>query len=126
MLKVYVTAITVNLSLEAGQWIGKNDLIVKFLKGAWRLNPPRPQTVPSWDLSIVLRALRGTLFQPLGLADFWPLSLKMALHLALQTLSVSASCLEFGPNDCKIFLRPKHGYAPKMLSTPFRAQVLTQ
>ncbi|XP_016362283.1 taste receptor type 1 member 1-like [Sinocyclocheilus anshuiensis] len=58
-LKVYVAAIAVNHSLEAGQSIGKNDLIVKFLKGARRLNPPRPQTVPFWDLSIVLRAQRG-------------------------------------------------------------------
>ncbi len=59
-LKVYVAAITANHSLEAGHSIGKNDLIVKFLKGAQRLNPPRPQTVPIWDLSIVLRALQGS------------------------------------------------------------------
>ncbi len=69
-----VAAITVNLSLEAGQSIGKNDLIVKFLKGAWRLNPPRPQTVPSWDLSIVLllRVLlyEGSMSDPLSAAWF--------------------------------------------------------
>ncbi len=57
-LKVYVTAIVANHSLGAGQSIGKNDLIVRFLKGVRRLNPPR--TVLSWDLSIVLRALRGS------------------------------------------------------------------
>ncbi len=121
-----------NHSLEAGQSIGRNDLIVKFLKGARRLNPPRPQTVPSWDLSIVLRALRGPPFELLSLADLRPLSLKTALLLALvsvkrvgdlQVLSISASCLEFGPNDCKVVLKPRHGYVPKVLSTPFRAQV---
>lgn len=30
----------------------------------------------------------------------------------LQALSASASCLEFG-NDCKVVLRPRHGYVPK-------------
>ncbi len=40
----------------------------------------------------------------------------------LQALSISASCLEFGPNDCKVILKPRHGYVPKVLSTLFRAQ----
>ncbi len=60
--------------------------------------------------------------------------LKTALLLALalvrckvdlQALSVSPSCLELGPNDSKIVLKPRHGYIPKVLSTPFRAQVIT-
>lgn len=34
-----------------------------------------------------------------------------------------ASCLDFGPNDCRVILKPRHGYVPKVLSTPFRAQV---
>ncbi len=38
----------------------------------------------------------------------------------LQVLSVSASCLGFGPNDCEVVLKPRHGYVPKVLSTPFR------
>lgn len=33
--------------------------------------------------------------------------------------------LEFGPNDCKVVLKPRCGYVPKELSTPFRAQVIT-
>ncbi len=41
----------------------------------------------------------------------------------LQALSVSASCLEF--NDCKIVLQPCSGYVPKVLTTPFRAQVIS-
>lgn len=60
-------------------------------------------------------------------------SLKTALLLALasvkrvgdlQVLSVSASCPEFGPNDYKVVLKPRLGYVPKVLSTPFRAQVI--
>ncbi len=61
-------------------------------------------------------------------------SLKTALLLALasvkrvgdlQALSISPACLEFGPNDSKVVLKPRHGYVPKVLSTPFRAQVIT-
>ncbi len=43
----------------------------------------------------------------------------------LQALSVSPSCLEFGPKDSKIVLKPSYGCIPKVLSTPFRAQVIT-
>ncbi len=43
----------------------------------------------------------------------------------LQALSVSPNCLEFGPGDSKVVLKPRHGYIPKVLFTPFRAQVIT-
>ncbi len=66
---------------------GKNDLIVKFLKGARRQNPPCPQTMPSWDLSIVLRdPLKGPPSESLISADMRPLSLKMDLLLALASV----------------------------------------
>ncbi len=60
--------------------------------------------------------------------------LKTALLLALasvnhmgdlQALPVSPSCLEFGPNNSKIALKPRHGYIAKVLLTQFRAQVIT-
>ncbi len=82
----------------------------------------------------MLRALKSPPFEPLLSVDLRPLMLKTALLLALasvkqigdlQALSVSPSCLEFGPNDSKIILKPRHGYIPKVLSTPFRAQVKT-
>ncbi|KAL0153035.1 hypothetical protein M9458_051634, partial [Cirrhinus mrigala] len=82
-LKVYVAAIA---ALEAGHSLGRNDFIVKFLKGAWRLNPPCPQMIPSWDLSAVLRALKGSPSKPLTSADLRPISLKMALLLALASV----------------------------------------
>lgn len=64
-----------------------------------------------WDLSTVLRAFRGPPFESLQAAGLWPLSLKTALLLALSSvnikaLSVSAPCLEFGPDDCKVVLKP--------------------
>ncbi len=89
-----------NYFLVAGQSIGKSDLVVTFLRGNRRLNLPRPRTVPTWDLSIVL--LKGPPFEPLQTADLQLMSLKTALLLALasvkqvgdlQALSVSASCL---------------------------------
>lgn len=64
--------------------VGKNNLVVHFLKGSRRQNPPRHFTIPTWDLSMVLRDLKG---------------LKVALAPVkrvgdLQALSVSPYCLE--------------------------------
>ncbi len=82
----------------------------------------------------VLRALKGPPFEPLQSTNLRSLSLKTALLLVLasvkqvgdlQALSISPACLEFGPNDSKVILKPRHGYVPKVLSTPFRAQVIT-
>ncbi len=129
-----MAAITANHSLEAGQTIGRNDLVIKFLRGTRWLNSLHPKTVPVWDLSIVLRALKSSPFEPLQTAGLKVMTLKTALLLALvsvkrvgdlQALSVSASCLEFGPNDCKVVLQPRSGYVPKVLSAPFRAQVIS-
>ncbi|XP_016395269.1 phosphoethanolamine N-methyltransferase 3-like [Sinocyclocheilus rhinocerous] len=98
-LKVYVAAIAAYHAPVAGQSVGRNNLVVRFLKGSRRLNPPRPATVPTWDLSTRMEDL--------------------------QALSVSPSCLEFGPNNSKVVLKPRLRYIPKVLSTTFRAQVIT-
>ncbi len=84
--------------------------------GSRRLNPPCPITVPTWDLSTVLRALKRPPFELLQSIDLLSQTLKSTLLLALasvkhmgdlQALSVSPSCLEFGPSDFKVTL--KHG-----------------
>ncbi|XDV15578.1 hypothetical protein PO909_015629 [Leuciscus waleckii] len=106
-LKVYVAAITAFSGTTLGQSLGRNDLVICFLRGARRLNPPRPPSVPMWDLSTVLAAMKVK-----RIGD-------------LHALSVSPACLEFGPNDSKVILKPKHGYVPKSLNTPFRAQVIS-
>ncbi|KAI2652720.1 ORF V: Enzymatic polyprotein [Labeo rohita] len=133
-LKVYVAAIAASHAPIAGQSIGRNNLVIRFLKGSRRMNPSRPHTIPTWDLSTVLRALKSSPFEPLSDADLKTLTLKSALLLALvsvkrigdlQALSISPSCLEFGPGDSKVILKPRHGYVPKVPSTPFRAQVVT-
>ncbi|KAI2644465.1 Regulatory protein PqrA [Labeo rohita] len=79
----------------------------------------------------VLRALKGPPFEPLLGSDLRSLTFKAALLLALasvkhmgdlQELSVSPSCLEFGPTQDR---KPRHGYVPKVPSTPFWTQVIT-
>lgn len=129
-----MAAISASHAPIADQTVGKNGLIVRFLKDSRQLHPPRPLTVHSWFLPTVLRALRSSPFEPLQSVDLRSLTLKTALLLALvsvksvgnlQLLSVSPSCLEFGPGDSRLVLKPRHGYVPKVLSTPFRAQVVT-
>ncbi len=129
-LKVFVAAIAAFHAPIAGQSVGRDNLVVRFLKGARRLNPPRPLTVPTWDLPTVLRALKGPPFEPLQSTNLRSLSLKTALLLALasvkrvgdlQALSISPACLEFGPNDSKVVLKPRHGYVPKVLFNPVQS-----
>ncbi len=132
-LKVYVAAIAAHHDAVDGRSLGKHDLIVRFLKGARRMNPSRPPLVPSWDLSIVLAGLQRGPFEPLDSVELKFLSLKTALLTALtsikrlgdlQAYSVSEECLVFGPVYSHVVLRPRPGYVPKVPTTPFRDQVV--
>ncbi len=133
-LKVYVAAIAANHDPVEGKLVGKHDWVVRFLRGARRLNPPRPPSIPSWDLSLVLRALQQGPFEPLQTVEPKFLSMKTLLLLALASIkrvgdlhafSVDDSCLQFGPADSQIILRPRPGYVPKVPTTPFRDQVVS-
>ncbi|KAI2652534.1 hypothetical protein H4Q32_005770 [Labeo rohita] len=133
-LKVHVAAISANHDLVGGRSVGKHNLIIRFLREARRLNPPRPHLIPSWDLAVVLQGLQQDPFEPLQSVELDALSLKTALLTALtsikrvrdlQALSVNSSCLEFGPADSHVVLRPRPGYVPKVPTTPFRDQVVT-
>ncbi|KAL0146715.1 hypothetical protein M9458_058055, partial [Cirrhinus mrigala] len=133
-LKVHVAAISANHDLVSGRSVGKYDLIIRFLRGAQRLNPPRPHLIPSWDLTVVLQGLQQDPFEPLQSVELDTLSLKTALLTALtsvkrvgdlQALAVNSSCLEFGPADSHVVLRSQPGYVPKVPTTPFRDQVVT-
>ncbi len=132
-LKVYVAAIAAHHDAVDGKSLGKHDLVIRFLRGARRLNPPRPHLVPSWDLPSVLSALMGDPFEPLRSVELKFLSLKTVLLAALATVkrvgdlqafSVDDSCLEFGPGNSHVVLRPRPGYVPKVPTTPFRDQVV--
>ncbi|KAL0186045.1 hypothetical protein M9458_017715, partial [Cirrhinus mrigala] len=131
-LKVYV-AVSVNHDLVEDRSVRKHDLVIRFLRGAWRLNHPRLRLIPSWDLSVVLQALQEDPFEPLQSVDLSALSMKMALLTALasvkrvgdlRALSVNVSCLDFGLADSHIVLRPRPGYVPKVPTTPFRVVTL--
>ncbi|KAI2668407.1 ORF V: Enzymatic polyprotein [Labeo rohita] len=132
-LKVYVAAIAAYHDAVDGTSLGKHQLIVRFLRGARRVNPPRPHPIPSWDLSVALQGLREAPFEPLASVELKYLSLKTALLTALasikrvwdlQAFSVDEACLEFGPGDSHVVLRPRPGYVPKVPTTPFRDQVV--
>ncbi len=132
-LKVYVAAISAYHDPVEGKSVGKHDLVVRFLRGARRLNPPRPPSLPSWDLALVLRALITAPFEPLQSVELKFLSMKTLLLTALasikrvgdlQAFSVDDSCLQFGPVDSSATLRPRPGYVPEVPTTPFRDQVV--
>ncbi len=122
-IKVYAAAIAAFDAPITGRLVGI-DAVIQFLRGDRRINPPRPRTVPPWYLPTVLRALKGPPFEPMQSSSLRVLSLKIALLLALasvkrvgdlQALSVNPACLEFGPNDSKVILKPRLGYVPKVL-----------
>ncbi len=132
-MKVYVAAIAAHHDAVDGRSLGKHDLIVRFLRGARRLNPPRPPLMPSWDLSIILAGLQRGPFEPLDSVELEYLLAKTALLTALtsikrvgdlQAFSVSEECLVFGPVYSHVVLRPRPGYVPKVHTTPFRDQVV--
>ncbi|KAI2646655.1 Tyrosine recombinase slr0733 [Labeo rohita] len=125
-LKVYVAAIAAYHDAVDGASLGKHQLIVRFLRGARRVNPPRPHLVPSWDLSVTLQGLREAPFEPLASVELKHLSLKTSIKRVgdLQAFSVDEACLEFGPGDSHVILRPRPGYVPKVPTTPFRDQVV--
>ncbi len=72
-------------SPQGGQLIGRLAMVVSFLKRAKRLHPPRPHSVPPWDLEVVLRALSQPPFEPLTSVGLKELSLKTTLLLALAS-----------------------------------------
>ncbi len=103
----------------------KYDLVVRFLRRARRLHFPRPPSLPSWDLALVLRALQTAPFESLQSVKLKFLSMKTLPGVGhLQAFSVDESCLEFGPAESSVTLRPQPGYVPKVPTTPFRDQVV--
>ncbi len=122
-LKVYVAAISAHHDPIEGRSVGKHDLVVRFLRGARRLNPPRPPSLPSWDLALVLRALQTAPFEPLQSVELKFLSMKTLLLTALASIKRVGDLQAF-PADSSTTLRPRPGYVPKVPTTPFRDQVV--
>ncbi len=121
--KVYVAAITANHYPVEGKSVGKHDWVIRFLRGASKNKSFTPPSITSWDLSLVLTALQQGLFEPLQTVEPKFLSMKTLLLLALASIkrvgdlhafSVDNSCLQLGPADSQIILRPRPGYMPKV------------
>ncbi|KAL0194815.1 hypothetical protein M9458_008387, partial [Cirrhinus mrigala] len=120
-LKVYMAAISAYHAPLGGMSVGKDLLVIRFLRGVLRLRPPVRPHVPTWDLAVVLEALCRPPFETIE-------EILTALLLALtslkwvgdlQALSVAPSHLEFAPGMSKAFLYPRAGYGPKVpTSTP--------
>ncbi len=136
ILNAYVATIAANHDPVDGKLVGKHDWVIRFLRGARRLNPPWPPSIPSWDLSLVLRALQQGQFEPKNVNSRGEVSHKMKtlLLLALTSIkrvgdlhafSVDDSCLKFGPAEFQIILRPRPGYVPKVPTSPFGDQVVS-
>ncbi|XP_039524680.1 uncharacterized protein LOC120477243 [Pimephales promelas] len=132
-LKVYVAAIAAFHAPLGDGSLGRHQLIVRFLRGAWRMRPAARTRVPSWDLAVVLEGLAEAPFEPLESAEAKNLTLKVAFLLAitslrrvgdLQALSISNECLEFAPGNIKAILHPRPGYLPKVPSNVARPTVL--
>lgn len=99
-----------------------------------QLNPPCPSS-PFWDLALVLKAFICSPFEPLHSALLKVLSFKTALSLALAfALRVFVKMCSFSQRVlhvflargyCRVPLKPRKGYGPKVFSTRFRAQVIS-
>ncbi|KAK0143821.1 hypothetical protein N1851_017978 [Merluccius polli] len=91
-------------------------------QGAQRRNPPRAVRVPSWDLPLVLGALRLPPFEPLDQAPLKWLSAKFAFLLAiasakraseLHALSVSEQCIRWNSDGTGVALWPNPSFFPR-------------
>ncbi|XP_067258622.1 uncharacterized protein [Chanodichthys erythropterus] len=122
-LKVYVAAISAHHIPVGGSSLGRDPLVVRFLRGALRLRPVVCTKTPTWDLTIVLQGLAEAPFEPIEEVSDKFLTLKTIFLLAvsslkrigdLQALSVAPSCLEFASGMVKAFLHTRPGYVPKV------------
>lgn len=55
-LKLCIAAISAIHEVDR-QSVGRNGLVIRFLYGTRWLNTPRPSTIPTWGLALVLKAL---------------------------------------------------------------------
>ncbi len=106
------------------------------LRGQEGCNPPPPATPPPPPYTCLgpVSSTQSTTAGPIrAFADKF-LSMKTLLLLVLasikrvgdlHTFSVDDSCLEFGPADSQIILKPQPSYVPKVPTTPFRDHVVS-
>lgn len=71
---------------ECSKSLGKHNLVFRFLRGARRLNPPRPCLIPTWDLNLVFTALQRASFEALQSVEIKVLSPKTVILTALTSI----------------------------------------
>ena len=83
----YVSAISVGHSKYCKGSFGQVTEISQFLKGIFRLRPPIKHLVPSWDLTIVLKALCESPYEPAELASLQAWTWKCVFLVAVTSAS---------------------------------------
>ncbi len=111
-----------------GKSVGKHDWVIRFLKGGKKVESSTPP--PLYTLLGPVSSAHSTTVGPIrAFADSRAevtKKMKTLLLLALAfikrvgDISVDDLCLEFGPADSQIILRP--GYVLEVPTTPFRAR----
>ncbi|KAI2652169.1 hypothetical protein H4Q32_015019 [Labeo rohita] len=96
-LKVYVAAIAAYHAPLGGTSVGKDPLVVRFLRGALRLRPPVQPRVPTWDLAVVLEALYQGTYRRFPLYHHGPLCFRpFVLPLfGIRTSKSLTVCVQF-------------------------------
>ncbi len=69
-IKVYAAAIAAFHAPIAGRSVGRDSAVTQFYEAPGEWIPPRPRSVPPWDLSTVLRDLKGPPLEPLQSSSF--------------------------------------------------------
>ncbi|XP_073668646.1 olfactory receptor 13H1-like [Paramisgurnus dabryanus] len=75
-LNVDVAAISAHHAPINSRLVGQHNLVTRFLRGAQRLNPLRPSSIPTWGLSMVLKALQAAPFEHLQFVSLKFLTMK--------------------------------------------------
>lgn len=80
-----VSALTIVVRCKGVPSLSRDPYVRSFLRGAANLHPPTVQKYPSWDLSIVLRALTEPPFEPLTSASLKFLTFKISFLVAITS-----------------------------------------
>ncbi len=94
-IKVYAAAIAAFHAPITRRSVGRDSAVIKFLRGARRMNPPHPRTVHPCNLPALLRDLKGPPFEPLQPTSLRALSLKK--YPATSTVVDESSRRPAGP-----------------------------
>ncbi|XP_067357562.1 uncharacterized protein [Channa argus] len=133
-VKTYAAAISSCHEGFGDRSVFSHPLLKRFLRGVRRQRPLLRPLAPPWDLSLVLRALVVSPFEPLEQVPLRLLSWKTALLLALTSmkrvsdlsaLSVSPECLSIRGDLSLAVLRPNPAFMPKCITSSFRSRVIT-